>query len=224
MFLNYYKAVIFDMDGLLLDTERISLDTFRDTCREFNYEPDTEVYLKCVGTNDARTKEIIIDAFGDDFPYQAISQVWFEKYRCAVQDHPIPVKEGAKDFLEFIQESPLKIALATSTNHQMAREKLKNAGLTSFFQTIVGGDQVAQSKPAPEIYLKAARLINVSPTTCLALEDSDNGVTAAYRAGMTVIQIPDLQQPSPEVRAFGHKIFSSLKETRTFLSNEAAVN
>ncbi len=224
MILNQFQAAIFDMDGLLLDTERISLDTFMETGRLFNFEANIETYLKCVGTNEAKTKEIILEAYGAEFPYEAMRKVWLEKYEKLVRSTPNLAKAGAKKFLEFIEESSLKIALATSTNHKLAREKLEHAGLSSFFKTIVGGDQVEHSKPAPEIYLKAAQLIEVDPKFCLALEDSDNGVKAAHHAGMTVIQIPDLKEPSSEVKAFGHHVLPSLEVVQTFLKSEELAN
>ncbi|MBF0278051.1 MAG: HAD family phosphatase [SAR324 cluster bacterium] len=224
MFLKQFQAVIFDMDGLLLNTEQISLDTFLETCRIFDLEPEPEIYLRCVGTNDNKTREIILDAFGSNFPYDAMRKIWVEKYENQVQTHPNLVKSGAKDFLKFIADSSLKTALATSTNYQMAVTKLKKTELFPFFLAIVGGDQVKHSKPSPEIYLKAAQLIEVDPKDCLVLEDSDIGVSAAHHAGMFVIQIPDLKAPSPETRALGHQVFPSFKELRTFLKNETGTH
>jgi beta-phosphoglucomutase-like phosphatase (HAD superfamily) len=118
-----------------------------------------------------------------------------------------------------VKNSEKRTAIATSTAHQTARDKLERAGLISYFELIVGGDQVAKGKPDPETYLKAAELLDVRPHQCLALEDSDNGVLAAHGAGMNVIQIPDLKEPSVEIKSLGHTVLSSFEEVEDFLSS-----
>jgi len=218
--IEQYQAIIFDMDGLLLDTEQIALQAFREACRQFNFEPALDIYLRAVGTNPVRTKMILTRGYGASFPFDQISPVWGENYRKAITERPIPVKAGAPEFLEFIKHAEKRTAIATSTAHQTAREKLERTGLLSFFELIVGGDQVAKGKPDPETYLKAAELLGVRPHQCLALEDSDNGVMAAHGAGMSVIQIPDLKEPSAEIRALGHPVLSSFMEVQEFLSGK----
>lgn len=211
LFLDQIKAVIFDMDGLLLDTEIIALNTFQEACQLNNFEPQIEVYLNCIGTNVAKTKEILKAGYGEHFPYDDIRQAWFEKYENAITNHPIPLKIGVQSFLQFVQEADKKLAVATSTPYDIAIGKLKSTGLYSFFEAIIGGDQVKQGKPDPEIYLTAAEMIDERPEHCLVLEDSDNGVRAAHSAGMQVIQIPDLKKPDYEVKDLGHLILPSLK-------------
>jgi HAD superfamily hydrolase (TIGR01509 family) len=218
-FLDKFEAVIFDMDGLLLDTEQIALQAFREACRQFDFEPSLDVYMRCVGTNPARTKVILTQGYGPGFPFEKISPVWSENYRKAINDFPVPAKKGARDFLEFVRREKKKMALATSTAHQTAQAKLQRTGLLSFFEVIVGGDQVTNGKPDPETFLKAAGLLGVAADRCLVLEDSDNGVLAAHNAGMVVIQIPDLKEPAPEIRSLGHPILSSFKEVEDFLKN-----
>jgi HAD superfamily hydrolase (TIGR01509 family) len=212
-----YTAVIFDMDGLLLDTERIALEYFVKACRAFDFEPDIDVYVRCIGTNSAATRVILTEGYGPEFPYEAVQEVWTQNYQKAVRENPIPMKPGAEDLLNHFKQNDIRLAVATSTKYETAVHKLKNAGVLHFFEKIIGGDQVENSKPHPEIYLQVSTFLGANPADCLALEDSDNGVLSAYRAGMQVVQIPDLREPSDEVRNLGHPILPSLDEVLHFL-------
>ena len=213
------RAVIFDMDGLLLDSERVALSTFVDACREFGFDPDVEVYYKCIGGNALRTKEILIHGYGQSFPFDSIDKLWHAKYEREAGSRPFPLKPGALQLLRFLEAAHTRRAVVTSTRRESAVRKLSNAGLVSFFEFIVGGDDIGKSKPDPEIYLAACRRLEELPRRCLALEDSDNGVLSACSAGLMVIQVPDLLQPSPEARALGHRIVTSLEDVEKLLRN-----
>jgi HAD superfamily hydrolase (TIGR01509 family) len=211
------KAVIFDMDGLLLDSERVALSMFVDTCREFGFDPDVEVYYKCIGGNASRTKAIMIEGYGERFPFDAVEQAWHSRYEDLAMSDPLPVKVGVFDLLDYLEALGLKKAVVTSTARASALRKISNTGLAKYFDLVVGGDEISKSKPDPEIYLTACRRLGENPRNCLALEDSDNGVRSAHAAGMPVIQVPDLLQPSDEVRALGHEIVASLGEVKRLL-------
>jgi len=155
--------------------------------------------------------------FGNFFPYSEIKSIWSEKYDNVITNTKIPLKNGAIDILNKIKKSGLPIAIATSTANDKAMLKLKNTGIKDFFRIIITGDQVKESKPHPEIYLMAANSLGVKADKCLAIEDSDNGVISAFSAGMNVIQVPDLVEPSEKVKAFGHKIFDSLYDVMDYL-------
>jgi HAD superfamily hydrolase (TIGR01509 family) len=212
-----YKAVIFDMDGLLLDTERIALAAFVEACRECHFEPDVNVYKKCIGTTSHKTREILTTGYGNDFPFETISPLWKEKYLEEVLTKPVPLKPGVLELLKLLDKQGVKKAVVTSTERELALTKLTNAEIGRFFQFILGRDEVSQGKPNPEIYLTACRKLGEDPSDCLALEDSENGVFAAFSAGLTVIQVPDLVEPSDKVRALGHKIVNSLEEVPPLL-------
>jgi HAD superfamily hydrolase (TIGR01509 family) len=188
--LNGFQSVVFDMDGLLLDSERVALTTFIEACRELGFEPDVEVYYKCIGGNAARTRAILTQGFGDSFPFEAVDRLWHAKYHEESTTRPIPVKSGALELLNFLGIRDVRKAVVTSTRHDSARRMLANAGLAQFFEFVIGGDEIANSKPDPEIYLRACRRLESEPSVCLALEDSDNGVLSAHAAGMTVIHPP----------------------------------
>ncbi|MDP6501247.1 MAG: HAD family phosphatase [Dehalococcoidales bacterium] len=212
-----YKAIIFDMDGLLIDSERIALSMFVQACRECDFEPDIEVYYRCIGTTPPQTKEIFRDGYGPDFPFEAISELWDKKYQEETLNKSVPLKEGALQLLKYLDGEGVKKAVATSTHQERARRKLANAKILHFFDFILSGDQILQGKPNPEIYLATCQRLGEEPAECLALEDSDNGVTAAFEAGLTVIQVPDLVEPSVRVQALGHKTVKSLRDVGPML-------
>ena len=200
------------MDGLLLDSERIALSTFVDSCKEHDFEPNIEVYYSCIGTNASKTREILLEGHGNNFPYEAITELWAKKYHEEALNKPVPTKEGVLSLLQYLKQEGVKKAVVTSTRKRNALIKLSNAKILHFFDIVLGGDQVLNGKPNPEVYLTASQKLNEPPTKCLALEDSDNGVLAAHNAGITVIQVPDLKEPSVKIQALGHKIVKSLTE------------
>lgn len=213
------KAVIFDMDGLLLDTERIALETFVAACRENTFEPDISVYYRCIGTTSVRTKEILTEGYGTDFPYEVVTTRWREKYNQEVFEKAVPLKPGVLELLCFLKENQVRRAVVTSTRQAAAVKTLRKAGILNYFDFVLGGDQIADGKPHPAIYQKACRKLALPPGSCLALEDSDNGVRSASASGLQVIQVKDLLEPEAEVRALGYLLVNSLTEVQTWLKD-----
>lgn len=207
-----FKAVIFDMDGLLLDSEKLALDAFQTTCLSFELGDLTELFKRCIGTNSERGQSILKDGLKGIADYEKFSLVWNTKYKRITDESPIPLKSGVKQLLDYIESIGIPIAVATSTKTDSAKSKLKSSGIIEYFDVIIGGDQVAQSKPEPEIYLKAASTLAKDPSNCLAVEDSANGVKSALEAGMTVVQIPDLVQPDEALLKMGHIVLASLDD------------
>ena len=204
------------MDGLLLDTEPIALDTFRAACREYHFEPDLKVYYQCIGGNAVRTRDILINGYGPGFPYSAITNLWRQLYDEETGKRT-PLKSGAISLLEYLEPKPVKKAVVTSSEYKIARQKLENAHLLPYFDFILGGDQIKTGKPDPEMYITACHNLGVKPEKCLALEDSENGVRAALSAGLIVIQVPDMVPPSREIRSLEHIILNSLFEVQRLL-------
>lgn len=200
------------MDGLLLDTERIARSTFMEACREFHFEPDLEIYHQCIGTTYDRAVAILTNGYGKDFPFDAVSKLWEKKFDEETLDNPVPLKNGALSLLRFLEQRRIIKAVVTSTAQSQAVRRLANAGILDFFGFVLGGDQISKGKPDPEIYLTAAQKLGEDPSMCLVLEDSDNGVKSAILAGCRVMQVPDLNEPSTEVKALGHEIVKSLVE------------
>jgi HAD superfamily hydrolase (TIGR01509 family) len=221
--LRDFKAVVFDMDGLLLDTEMIALRAFKEACREQGLNPDLGVYYRCIGTTHARTREILQEGYGPNFPYDIISRTWNQKFTYQVENLPIPRKEGVDDLLKYLEQRAIRRVIVTSTRYPTAVKMLGNAGILGYFEFIIGGDQIQNGKPHPEIYLAACQKLGEIPSDCLALEDSENGVKSATAAGLVVIQVPDLVLPSAEFRSLGHMILRSLNDVQQYLSVQLGV-
>jgi HAD superfamily hydrolase (TIGR01509 family) len=213
-----FNAVIFDMDGLLLDTESIALDAFNETCADCDIEQQRELFLRLIGTNQGLGERLLMEGLPRGIDYKMFSGRWYENYIKRIRDAPLPLKSGALDLLRFLESRRIPRAVATSSKTERAVEKLQSADIFHWFKIVVGGDRVEHSKPNPDIYLKAAELMGMRPEACLALEDSENGVRSAVAAGMAVIQVPDMVPPSISLKALGHTVLDSLKDVLDYLS------
>ena len=211
------RAVVFDMDGLLLDSERICMEIFAEVCVSNGFEFDRIVYGRCIGTNREGTRQVLLEGYGAEFPYEVVEDEWMSRYEAQVQSEPVPVKAGATEVLECLRRREVPIALATSTQAPIALRKLELAGLAGYFEIAVTGEQVSRGKPDPEPYVEALRRLGQAARDCWALEDSDNGVVSAHGAGMMVVQVPDLIEPTAEVRALGHVVVDSLVDVLALL-------
>jgi len=211
-------AVVFDMDGLLLDSERLALAAFIETCDHFGLGDHTAVFMRCVGANHTPGEQILRAGLPGNVDHLAFGRLWDAKYVEHTSDLAIPLKSGAAELLQELKGFGVPMAVATSTSTSRAMRKLQRSGIMQHFDVIVGGDQVARSKPCPDIYLRAAEGLRIQPERCLALEDSENGVRSAMGAGMQVIQIPDLVQPSAALRTLGHTVLTSLHDVRGWYS------
>ncbi len=217
-----FKAAIFDMDGLLLDTERVCMDIFQQACEELDLPFYKEEYLKIIGCNAAGIESIIKQGWGEDLDYPALNAEWRQRYNAIVKHEPIPKKQGVVALLEWLKKNGYRIAVATSTQNDVAKVKLQLAGLDHYFDVYATGCEVKNGKPDPEIFLLAAERLGVDPTDCIAFEDSNNGTRSAVAANMTTFQVPDLVTPCDEVKALGHHIQPSLVNVLDYLQEHAA--
>lgn len=211
------SAIIFDMDGLMLDTEPISHIMWKRALAEAGYALPDELYLQVIGTTEASTKQVFSQAFGAGLPIEAIRGRQRGYYLNHLVTEGIPVKAGLVELLDWLDTTSLKRIVASSTERAWVLKKLRLTQLQNRFASVVGGDEINQGKPAPDIFLEAARRLQVSPQTCIVLEDSEAGITAAHAAGMLPVMVPDMKPPSPNIKAVAHSIFPSLYEVRTFL-------
>jgi len=208
-------AVLFDMDGLMIDSESAVMACWREAGRLHGAELGEELLHAMVGLHEKlcyellRTQRPEIDAM-------AIALTTDRLYHEKVEQG-LPLKPGIVPLLEWLSTVGVPRAVATSTRRERAEQKLGHSGLIRYFPVVVTGSDVTHPKPAPDIYLKAAGLLGVAPADCLVLEDSEPGVRAALAAGMTPIQVPDMKPPSPEVRALGHRIVATLDEARALM-------
>jgi HAD superfamily hydrolase (TIGR01509 family) len=200
------------MDGTLLDTERVAQQAFFTACDELGVAPRRDLLKRCVGAAEPIARQVLKDGYGPGLDCERFFQAWNRNFNSLSRLMPAPLKEGAIALLDAVAQLGLPMAIATSSGTSDAVEKLQQAGLLGRFRTVIGADQVQRPKPDPEVYLKAADFLGVDPRACLALEDSEYGVRAAHAAGMTVIQVPDLTEPSADLRSLGHIVLASLKE------------
>ncbi len=206
-----FKAAIFDMDGLLLDTERVCMKIFKQACEVRNVPFLQDVYLSIIGRNAAGIEQVICEGYGPELDYPSLNAEWRQRYDAVVMHQAIPVKVGVVELLEWLKKNHIPIAVATSTRKEVAETKLRLAGLSQYFDVVTTGCEVKHGKPDPEIYLLAASRLGVEPQYCLAFEDSNNGVRSAVAANMVTYQIPDLVEPCKDVLALGHQVHPSLE-------------
>jgi len=207
-------AVIFDMDGLMLDTESIYKLSWQKAAEDCGYVLDDPFYLTLIGQPNEACEAVLLERFGLDFPLADFRGRWSSIWRTEVESSGIPTKVGLLDLLSFLRKEQVPVAIATSSDRDYADLSLRAAGLASMFEHIVTADQVARGKPAPDIYLESARRLGVDPSRCIALEDSDAGVLAASAAGMTTVMVPDLKPPSAEAQQAAFCVASSLLEAK----------
>lgn len=208
-------AVLFDMDGLMLDSERAMLGAWRAAALAESIQADDALWLSMVGVHDRASFAILSERLGEDAAtrLRAAGDRLYDAQVAA----GLPHKNGLIELLDLLDAHGIAKAVATSTRRKRALAKLEASGLIDRFAVIVTGSDVEHPKPAPDIYLLAARQLGVDPRDCLVLEDSEPGVRAALAAGATPIQVPDLVAPSVELRGFGHRIAGSLVQVRGML-------
>ena len=210
-------AIVFDMDGTLLDSERIAYATFVSSCAHFGLSAQPELYRRCIGTRGEQTRAVLRAAFGPELALDAFWEHWSDLYRIHAIEQVVPLKAGAIALLTMLNARAIPCAVATSTRRATALRKLANADLLQFFDFVLGGDEVSESKPHPRIYQEATRRFAIAPHRAWAIEDSDAGVRSAVAAGLHVIQIPDMHPPEEAVAALGHRVVASLDDVRALL-------
>jgi len=204
------RAFVFDMDGLLLDSERLALEAFRTASAGFGWEPDLAVYRRCVGGTYEATECLLSPLLPDGLSYATFDARWSEVYADLIDAGALAVKPGAIELLTALAERGIPRALATSTRRAVAEHKLALTGLADYLPLRVCGGETPRGKPAPDPYLAAVRLLGTASATTWACEDSDHGVLAAHAAGLYVIQVPDLLEPGEAVRDLGHLVLDDL--------------
>ena len=205
-------AFIFDLDGLLLDTESYSMKAFQDTAEAYGLEDKLDLFLSLVGTNEVTHRQRLAETLEPEIDSTTFRNDWTERFLQAIKQKPPGLLPGVTEMLDWLVSENIKRAVATSSRTVDGEKKLKNAGIRDYFSIVICGDQVEHSKPAPDIYLKAGADLGADMQRSIGLEDSANGVRAAHAAGLNVIQIPNLVPPAAELKALDFKVCESMHD------------
>ncbi|MBE6122198.1 MAG: HAD family phosphatase [Erysipelotrichaceae bacterium] len=214
--MNY--GAIFDMDGLLFDTEQVFQKNWTAIADEMGIELDPAFRRTICGTNGALMNSII-ERFYHVEDGQPIQEDVYNRVHRDLENS-VPEKPGLREILQFFRDKGYKIAVASSSTKEQIRHNMELAGVTDYFDAFVSGKEVEHGKPAPDVFLKAAKDIGCDPQNCYVFEDAFNGVQAGYASGAKVIMVPDMLQPTDEIRALTHHVCSSLLEAVEVLSKE----
>ena len=217
MKLSELDAVVFDMDGVIFDTETIALRSWQDTADAHNLGDITETAMKCVGRSTVDTIRIFDEVYGDKVSIEAMHVECVTRFNEIMQTEGLPIKKGARELLEHLRASGAVVALASSTTYDRVVMELKDADLFKYFRVIVGGNMIEHSKPEPDIYLLACKKLGADPTKCVAVEDSRNGIISASRAGMMPLLVPDILKPDEEMLKLAHAKFDDLLQVKDYL-------
>jgi HAD superfamily hydrolase (TIGR01509 family) len=214
MSLRPFSAVVFDMDGTLLDTELVFKEIVWDVSRTLGFTMTETIHLGMVGTSHEATRQLLVESYGVSFPYELFNEECGRIMTSRMQQ-AVPVKAGVPEFLGDLKARGIPMAVATSSRSRAATVNLGLAGLFDLFDSVITRDDVINPKPHPEPYLLAARRLGRKPADCLAIEDSQAGIRSAHAAGMQTVMVPDLIHPTDEVRALCHAVLGSLHEVRS---------
>lgn len=185
------KGVIFDMDGTMFDTERLSTVTWKMTGEKLNLDINDSLIESFRGGNPVQIRRLFAETLGEDVDYDYVKKVKNDFFSQLTRQDGIPIKKGLFELMAYLKEQQIPMAVATSTARNRAEKILKMAGAYDYLTAHVYGDTVDKSKPAPDIFLKAAAEIGQKPSECLVLEDSVAGILAGKAAGGYTIYIPD---------------------------------
>ena len=204
-------AVIFDMDGLMFDTETLNMAAWIEAARRHGWTMTEEQVRVHIGADRATTRRLMEKRFGPDFDFDTIRadrvKIAFER----IEREGVPLKPGLRELLSWLRSHGVRTAVGTSSDRSFVDFYMARADLDHPFDAIVTGDQVERGKPAPDIFLRAAEALDADPADCVVLEDSYNGVRAARAAGMLPIMVPDLLPPTPEIEPLLFRKADSLR-------------
>lgn len=214
-----FKAVVFDMDGVIFDSERLVIECWKVVADKYGVPGIEEACQEVLGVNAVETKEKFLKRYGADFPYDAYKSEMSKLFHDLYDGGRLPLKTGVVELLQYLKESDVKVALASSTRSAVVRQELTDAGIIEYFQVVIGGDMVSRSKPQPDIFLKACEELGVAPEEAFAIEDSYNGIRAAAAGKLRPLMVPDLMPPTEEIQALSEASFETLLDVKSYLSS-----
>ena len=204
------------MDGVIFDSEKLYLDCCVQLGEKFHIREVAETMRECIGVTLTTTRQIFLDRYGADFPFEKYRELSIKAFYEAMDHGKLPLKPGVIELMEYLAAQKVRVGLASSTYTSVVQEQLGAVNLLRFFSTVIGGDQVARSKPAPDIFLFAFKRLGIDPADGFVIEDSFNGVRAGHASGAKVIMVPDLIPPDQEMQQLADRIFPSLTEVKRY--------
>lgn len=217
------KAVIFDMDGTLFDSEKLVIKCWEIVAKKYNIANIKDVCMKCLGLNAKVTTGIFLDFYGQDFPYGEYKKEMSDLFHKKAAEGELLLKPGVVELLDDLKQEGYLLAVASSTREEVVLKELAMTGILDYFHQVVGGNRVERSKPEPDIFLLAAANLGVEAKECIVIEDSYNGIRAAHRAGMRPIMVPDLVPADQEMSTLSEIVLPSLHEVKEYISNQKEV-
>ena len=213
------KAIIFDMDGLMIDSERVTFECYQEILKGMNLTMDEEFYKTLLGKPLKGIYQRFYDVYGNDFPIEDVIKDVHALMAKRFETEGVPIKTGLKSLLEYLKENNYKTIVATSSNRDRVDTILSQAQITDYFDDSICGDEVTKGKPNPEVFLKSCQKLGVNVDEAIVLEDSEAGIQASYDAGIQVICIPDMKYPEKQYEEKTFKILKDLNGVTEYLKN-----
>lgn len=218
------KAVIFDQDGLMFDTEKLAADAWNIVGKKYGIQVDEEFLRDLRGTKPDRVQKAFTKRFGTEIDYEAFREEKRSYSYRWIDENGVPVKKGLKELLAYLKEQGIPCAVATASSSQWTQRNVKEAGISEFFKAYIYGDMVKEAKPDPAIFLLAAETLGEKPENCMVLEDSFNGIRAAAAGGFIPVMVPDLAAPTPELKSLLAAECESLLDVISLLEQRKEMN
>ena len=213
------KAIIFDMDGLMIDSERVTFECYQERLKDMNLTMDEEFYKTLLGKPIKGIYQRFYDVYGNDFPIENVIQDVHQLKAERFETEGVPVKKGLVELLHYLKDNNYKTIVATSSNRDRVDKILAQAKITEFFDDSICGDEVTKGKPNPEVFLKSCQKLGVNVDEAIVLEDSEAGIQASYDANIKVICIPDMKYPEKQYEEKTFKILKDLTEVTAYLKS-----
>lgn len=213
------KAIIFDMDGLMIDSERVTFECYQERLKDMNLTMDEEFYKTLLGKPIKGIYQRFYDVYGNDFPIENVIQDVHQLMAERFETEGVPVKKGLVELLHYLKDNNYKTIVATSSNRDLVDKILAQAKITEFFDDSICGDEVTKGKPNPEVFLKSCQKLGVNVDEAIVLEDSEAGIQASYDANIKVICIPDMKYPEKQYEEKTFKILKDLTEVTAYLKS-----